>query len=298
MPKQKRPRNYGAKLPEFLKVSIDQIIEPELAARATMDEHKMADLVESFQTVGQIEPITLERKDGMMEIISGHRRYLAARQLRWPTIAAVVYDEGAADVLAMRLHENTVREDLNPAEEAIFMREAQDKLRLDEAGLCKMFHRSADYVAGRLALLRGDPEIFAAVQKQQIKLGVAHQLNRIDDDQMRHYYLHQARLSDPPARVVHEWVESWKNTVRPPLPMPPAGESIDGTTPAGADANLVQMAPNPGQGQVDLGPPAPQFGCQLCGGNRDPYNLVSVMIHKWEWESLLQQVRKAAGGQV
>jgi hypothetical protein len=28
--------------------------------------------------------------------------------------------------------------------------------------------------------------------------------------------------------------------------------------------------------------PPPGIECFLCGGNRDPYNLVTVMIHRWE----------------
>jgi ParB/RepB/Spo0J family partition protein len=283
--------------PELMRVELGRILDPELAARATMNDHKFAELVESMRAIGLASPVTLERRESMFEIIAGHRRVLAARALKWVDIPAVVHAEGQADLFALRLHENIVREDLNAAEEALFMAQAREKLQLDEAGLCALFKRTPDYIAGRFALMRGDPEIFKAVHAGEIRVGVAHELNRIGDDGMRLFYLDTARKSDPAARVVHQWVEDWKLNTRPPLPLEGAAADAAGA-PGGTSGGAAGADGAPGSDAATPGADAaPFFGCDLCGGDRDVYNLVQVKMHKWEWAQILAQVKKAARGE-
>ena len=296
-PKRKPTAPPGQVLPEFRRIPLDRIIEPELAARATMSDTKMRELIDSFRAVGQLEPITVEQHEAMFEVITGHRRYLAARELEWKELAAMVYPEGQAQRWAMMIHENECREDLNPAEEALFMAQMREKLSLDEEGLCKLFHRGPDYIAGRFALLRGDPQIFSALQQGQIRLGVAHELNRITADDMRAYYLDCARRSDPPARVVHQWVAQWMAQIRPTLP---------GTTEASAPGNGqpgAVAASVPGGGESDgaagAETPAPtnRLECALCGGHKDPYNLIQVTMHHWHWSDIEKAVERAGKGE-
>jgi ParB/RepB/Spo0J family partition protein len=281
---------------EFKRIEVISILPPDTPARATMNEGSMQELVESMRDLGQLEPITVERDDSMYKIITGHRRFLAARELRWSHIAAMIYPAGAPNRVAMMLHENTVREDMNPAEEALFMAEVREKLQLDEAGLMATFKKSADYIGSRFALLRGDPEVFACLQRAEIRLGVAHELNRITAEDMRRYYLDCARRADPPARVVHQWVESWRAQQQPGLgdgQMTVAGPSAPG---GNGDAGAASADPGaPGAGVV----PNPQdfrLECKLCGGFKDPYNLVQIWLHKWELEDILNAVNRATKG--
>ena len=276
-------------------IPIGQVIEPELAARATMSDQRMVELMESIKAIGLIEPITAEQHDAMFEIVTGHRRFLAVRQLGWEKIPAIVYAEGTPNILAMRLHENIAREDLNPAEEALYMAQSREKFDLDEEGLCRFFHVSASYLATRFALLRGDPKVFEALQAGEIRLGAAGELNRITDEGMRRYYLDICRRGDHPQRVVHQWVQDWFLQSCPSLPLA-GSDSTGGRAPSlesGAAADATQSAS--ARPPEDPLPPAVGICCQLCGGNRDPYNLVTVMMHKWEWEEIQRQIRKAAG---
>jgi len=292
--KSKREEGKAATLPEFRRIPLSRIQEADLPSRATMSEIKKLELVESMRAIGQIEPVSVEQIEAMFLLITGHRRFLAARQLKWDTLAALVYAEGSAQVLAMQLHENVVREDLNPAEEALFMAQAREGLKLDEAGLCEMFHRGPDYIARRFALLRGDQDIFAALQRGEIRVGVSHELNRITADDMRNYYLDCARRADPPARVVHQWVEQWKIQAR----QRPGGGEVEGAAPEQTPINSPLQgndggAPGAVTGEIGAAP-APVFGCELCGGSKDPYNLITVQLHKWHWDQILESVERAA----
>lgn len=297
MPGARKPRGpVGGALPTFMRVAVARIIEPAIPARVQMDDNRMAELIESMRSIGQIEPITLEQHNSTFELITGHRRYLAARSLGWSQLSALVWQEGKASKLAMMLHENTMRESLNPAEEAIFMAQAQEQLKLDEAGLMKTFHRGADYIASRLQLLRGDPDIFLALQQGEIRIGVAHELNRITDVSMRRYYLDCAKRTDPPARVVHGWVGDWKIQHDAQEAAVAAGLAVPAGTLGVASSTGAVPSGGVGAGAVPDAAPALFFGCELCGGDRDPHNLLTVRIHKWEWERIMESVDKAARG--
>lgn len=295
MPGKRKPKvNPGVIHPEFRRIPLAAIVEPQTPARATMHDGKLQELVESMRALGQLEPVTVERRNGSFEIITGHRRYLAARELQWPELAAMVYAEGTAQTAAMMVHENTVREDMNPAEEALFMAQVREKLQLDEAGLMRTFHRSADYIAGRFALLRGDPEIFGALQRGEIRLGVAHELNRIDAADMRRYYLDCARRGDPPARVVRQWVESWRGQQQPTLSADVAAVVESVAAASGGEATTVGAESGAANGGGSAAPAPYRLECGLCGGHKDPYNLINVWVHKWHWEQILSAVNKPA----
>lgn len=294
--KHKATAPAGAPLPEFKRIPIAMISEPDLPARTSMTDAGMQDLIESLRAIGQIEPVTVEDVDGAYKIVTGHRRLLAARSLGWTELAAMVYPFDQSRSAAMMLHENIVREDLNPAEEALYMAQVRERFDLDEEGLCKFFKRSAGYIGSRFALLRGDQNIFLALQRGEIRVGVAHELNRITADDMRAYYLDIARRSDPPQKVVHEWVQSWMNQVRAPAPPVNGGTgaAVETSMPENAGTAGVEVAnPNP---QPEVQPTPPFFGCQICGGTKDPYNLVSVLMHKWHWDDIQASLRRAGGG--
>ena len=280
-PADYEPDKTDGPRPRYMLVKLEYIDEPRLAARATMSESAMQELMQSLDDLGQIEPCTLEENNGRFEIITGHRRFLAIRELnriyslrgdlRWTCLKALVYRPGETNVLGTRLHENIIREDLNPAEEAVLMRQAMEQGNLDLPGLCNLFKRREEYISGRFALLRGDPEIFNAVLEGKITLGAAHQLNRITEDKARKHYLEQAKLWSPPARVVESWVREWAKIKQHVL-------SVEQQAP-------VEVKPQEVTEYVDQ--------CALCGGYRDPGNLISIRIHKWEWESIMNQLTQA-----
>ena len=72
-------------------------------------------LAHSLKTIGLQQPIVVQKEAGRYKILVGQRRFLAAKRLEWPTIAARVVeglDEG--DALLRSLSENIHRRDLTP----------------------------------------------------------------------------------------------------------------------------------------------------------------------------------------
>jgi ParB family chromosome partitioning protein len=262
----------GALGAELRSIRLGLIDEPDLPARETMDQDSLENLQASMAEVGLLSPIVVVVSGERFRVVAGHRRLLAARFLKWEAIRAFIYPAGWRDELAAQLHENIIREDLNPAQEAIFFAQLLERHKLDEAGLCAAVKRTPDYVAARLALLRGDERIFESLRAGHISFAVARVLNRFPDQAMRRYYFDAALRSGTSARVVEEWLRDWQANQVPGAPAAPA-----------PSAPLAPVS-------VEVTP----IRCFFCGGGLDPYNLVTVMIHKWELAEIQRRLAAAA----
>lgn len=257
-------------MPKLLRVQLSEIDEPKLPIRFSMDERKMQGLCENMREIGLLSPIGLKKVDGRYEIEYGHRRFIAARRLNWRDIPALIYDKNELVEGAAMLAENVERESITGAEEAVLFAQAMERDHLDEAGLVKRFRRSANYIGIRLELLRKDPEVFRAVQERKITFAAGRELNRCTDEPHRRYLLDSAIRSHVGSTVISGWIGQWKAMVTQPEPT-----STYGT---------LTPAPEP---EVDHG-----IACRLCGGFRDPYNLVPIYVHKWELDEILRIMQR------
>jgi ParB family chromosome partitioning protein len=266
-----RFRQEKPNLPKLARIPLADIDEPKNPGRVAMDTGKMDELKDSMREIGLLQPILLRRVDGRYEIEAGHRRFLAAKALGWSEMHALVFKDDEIVAGAAMLAENIIREDMSAAEEAILFAEAQESLKLDEAGLVARFRRSSDYIADRLRLLRDDPQVFNAQLERKINFSVARELNKCGDESHRRYLLDAAIRGEVGARVVAEWVRDWRRNELPQTtaaPVTVASEAVSTPEPSG---------------------PA----CFFCGGAKDPYNLVNVYIHKWELAQIQRALRNA-----
>lgn len=259
-------------MPELKHIPLGLIDGPDLPMRSTMDEEKLTSLMNSIVTIGQRYPAEVIERDGRYEIRTGHRRYVALERLGRETMMCLVLAPGEDHGAAIMIAENLEREDVNRAEEAVWFAQLMDKHGWDADELVKRTKRSEGYISDSFRLLRQDSEVFNAVLQNRINFSVARELNKCTDEPMRRNFLDQAIRSGTGARVVAEWVSQWRvNTGGAPTPIP---------------------QPAPAGGETP--PPQQVVACQLCGGHLDPYNLISVFVHKWEWENLQRLVREAA----
>ena len=138
------------------KVKVDAIQPDPNQPRKAFDEGALAELAASIQSVGIIQPpVVRTHEDGYL-LISGERRWRAARQLGWEKIDVIVRDD--LDARA-QLIENIQREALSPWE---IYRVIAGEL---EAGakqidLAAAFGKSKQWVEA-YAAVRKMPDVFA-----------------------------------------------------------------------------------------------------------------------------------------
>ncbi len=124
----------------YLEVDLGLIRPPGANPRTDFDQSALQELVASIRQHGILQPIVVLKRDPGYEILSGERRWRAAKLVGLAKVPVVVRDEeDPRHVAELRLVENVQRADLNPLELA----RAYQAL-IDEHGL------SHDQVADRV----------------------------------------------------------------------------------------------------------------------------------------------------
>lgn len=190
---------------EYRLVSIAELAEPEHAARTTMDDAKLHSLIGSIRELGIIEPLlVLPLVDGRREVVAGHRRLKAARIIGLAEVPCIVVDDlELAD--AIKIHENIEREELSPADEAIFYAELYERNGEDTEAVAALVKQKRDYVEGRLNLIRGDKHVFAELAAGKISIGVANEMNRMDLESDRLYHLDYCVRTGASVSIARQW---------------------------------------------------------------------------------------------
>ncbi len=101
----------------YLEVDIGLVVPPRENPRQSFDQTAIDELAHSIALHGIMQPIVVLRREVGFEIVSGERRYRAAKQAGLAKIPVVVREDDSPQHLAeLRLIENIQREDLNPLE--------------------------------------------------------------------------------------------------------------------------------------------------------------------------------------
>jgi ParB family chromosome partitioning protein len=108
-----------SELSEIQHLRVDAIVPNRYQPRQNFSAHELAELTDSLKQSGLLQPILVRRKgDGIYELISGERRWRAAKEAGLETIQAVIRNCGDEESVVLALVENLQRADLNPMEMA------------------------------------------------------------------------------------------------------------------------------------------------------------------------------------
>ena len=164
-----------------------------------LDDDKMHELVESIMQNGVLEPVILRAlEDGDYEMISGHRRLHAVKEIGFEKIPAVVkeYDDDEA-VLAV-VDSNLQREEILPSEKAFAYKMKYDAMRRiagrrhkkksahserkgqADIELAEQVGESRTHLHRYLRLVKVIPKILDLVDKNALALATAVEISFLD----------------------------------------------------------------------------------------------------------------------
>ena len=130
-------------------------IEPDPdQPRKTFDEETLAELAASISEHGLLQPIAV-RPHGVDRylIVAGERRWRACRMAGLTEAPVVVKDVTDEQAMELALVENLQREDLDPVEEALGIRELMTRCDLTQEQAARKLGKSRSALANSLRLL-------------------------------------------------------------------------------------------------------------------------------------------------
>lgn len=133
--------------------------------RKNFSKAKLEELAESIRSKGIIEPITVRQSEDGYTIITGERRYKAAKKAGLNEIPCIIKEADDEDVLTYQLIENLQREDLNPVEESYALKKLSDR-KIKQADIAKLIGKSQPYISQSLKILELPEDVLEKALKE------------------------------------------------------------------------------------------------------------------------------------
>ncbi|HEX6532365.1 MAG TPA: ParB/RepB/Spo0J family partition protein [Nitrospira sp.] len=161
-------------LPEVQHLGVDAIVPNRYQPRQKFSAQELSELAASLKQSGLLQPVLVRRKgDGMYELISGERRWRAAREAGMETIQAVVRNCSDEESMLLALVENLQREDLNPMEMARAYQRMMNEFGLTQDIIAQRVGCERSSIANSVRLMNLPMEVQELIESGQLSAGHA-----------------------------------------------------------------------------------------------------------------------------
>ena len=166
----------------IIDLEIEKIEVNPYQPRTHFNEEAIQELAESIKTLGIIQPITVRKLNrNQYQLVSGERRFRAAKSLHFETIPAFVRIANDQETLEMALVENIQRRDLDPIEIALSYQRLIDEIQLTQNQLSQRVGKKRSTVANYMRLLKLDPIIQTGMRDGFLSMGHGRALINIEE---------------------------------------------------------------------------------------------------------------------
>jgi len=161
-------------LPEVQHLNVEAIVPNRYQPRQTFSSQELAELAASLKQSGLLQPVLVRRKgDGMYELISGERRWRAAREAGLETIQAVIRNCSDEESILLALVENLQREDLNPMEMARAYQRMMNEFGLTQDIIAQRVGCERSSIANIVRLIHLPLDVQQLIETGQLSAGHA-----------------------------------------------------------------------------------------------------------------------------
>lgn len=195
-------------------IPVSQITPNPEQPRTTFDEEALNELASSIREIGIIQPLTLRQMgDDSYQIISGERRYRAAKLAGIDSVPAYIRNANDTELTEMALIENIQREDLNAIEIALTLRKLIDQYNLTQERLSERIGKKRTTIANFLRLLKLPAEIQLGLRDKALDMGHARALLAVDDPAMQLKFYNETIKKGLSVRQVEQLVKDYQSSL-------------------------------------------------------------------------------------
>jgi ParB family chromosome partitioning protein len=166
-----------------LEIELTKIERNPFQTRTHFDADKLAELAQSIQASGVVQPIVVrELGGGRYQLITGERRWLASFEAKKTHIPAIVRQVSDEQAMEMTIVENLQRADLNPMEQARAYHRLSQDFRMKQEDMAIRTGISRTMVANFMRLLKLPEAVQHRVEAGELSFGHAKTLLALDPE--------------------------------------------------------------------------------------------------------------------
>lgn len=178
-------KNKEKTVGKVVALDVGLIISNRSQPRVTFDENELAALSASIRENGILQPINVRRCGVNYEIISGERRFRAAKICGLEEVPCIVIDADDERSAVLALIENIQRRDLSYFEEALAIERLIKFYGLTQEEAASRLGKAQSTIANKLRLLKFSDAERGLLIKGNVTERQARALVRIDDQKLR-----------------------------------------------------------------------------------------------------------------
>ena len=154
--------------------------------RKNFNQEALEELAESIKEYGLIQPIIVTEKEGYYSIIAGERRWRACKLAGLEEIPVIVREDDEKKNNEIALIENIQREDLNPFEKALGIKNLMNAYGLTQEEVAKKLGKSRSAVANTIRVLNLEPRVLEFAKQGKLTEGHCKALLAITDPEKQY----------------------------------------------------------------------------------------------------------------
>lgn len=199
---------------EVIDVDIEELRANPYQPRKVFNDEALMELSNSIKEHGVFQPIIVKKSIKGYEIIAGERRVRASKLAGLKKIPAIIRNLNDEQMMEIALLENLQRENLSAIEEAIAYKSMIEKLSLTQEDLAKKVGKSRSHITNILGLLRLPKEVQQMVANNQLSMGHARVLSKLEDNQKIIEMAHEIVDKKIPVRELEKDTESTEKKIK------------------------------------------------------------------------------------
>ena len=167
---------------KIIELEINEIEINPSQPRSNFSETLIKELADSIKSLGLIQPITVRKlNSNKFQLISGERRFRAAKLINLIKIPAYVRVANDEEILEMALVENIQRKDLDPIEIALSYERLIKEANITQDVLSERVGKKRSTIANYIRLLKLDPIIQTGIRDGFLSMGHGRAIINIEE---------------------------------------------------------------------------------------------------------------------
>jgi len=237
-----------------LRIPVELIDANPKQPRRNFEEQSLQELAHSIKLHDIIQPVTITKTGNRYRLISGERRWRAAKLAGLIDIPAYIRQANDQELLELALLENLQREDLNAMEIALSYKRMMDELNHTQEQVAERMGKDRSTVTNYIRLLKLPPDIQVAVRNSEISMGHARALINVDTVDRQLYIFDEIKAKGLSVRQTENLVRNFyketgdKKTTAGSLP--PAYKKIEDKLSSHFSTRVKMKQSKDGSGQI------------------------------------------------